>query len=358
MRILIDTRTVGREFSGVGNYVFELMRAFASLDVDHRFFLVVHRDSSLNELNLDERFSLVESAFSHESHPLGDLWEEFVLPRCAEERRADIIHGPAFLIPNRRIDVAKVSTVHDLVAFSHPETIPRKYALYMRWLIKRAVRESRRVITVSESVRGELCERLGANPDRVDCIHHGVADRFHPPDEAEVERVRRAHGLDSPYLLFVGNLEPRKNLPGLLAAFRLVRERHPGPLELLVAGKVGWLSGPLLAELEAEDLRGFIRTTGFVEPADLPALYRGSEAFVFPTFWEGFGLPVLEAMAAGTPVVTSDRSSLPEVAGNAAVLVDPHSPDSIAEGVFEAIEDPDRRAELIRRGRRRAAEFT
>jgi glycosyltransferase involved in cell wall biosynthesis len=269
----------------------------------------------------------------------------------------DVLHGPAFLIPTRRTRVAKVVTVHDLVAFVQRDTIPWKYALYMRWLIPRVVAAAERVLTVSESVRRDVLAILHADPARVEAIPLGVAARFAPADAAAVERVRARHGLTRPYLLFVGNLEPRKNLPGLLDAYRRVRRLHPEPPDLAVAGGVAWRSGALVAALRAEDLGETVRTLGYVDAEDLPALYSGAEAFVFPTFWEGFGLPVLEAMACGAPVVTSRTSSIPEVAGEAAVLVEPRSCDSIAEGILKVIGSAAHREELRRRGLAQAARF-
>jgi glycosyltransferase involved in cell wall biosynthesis len=357
MRILLDARTVGKEFSGVGNYVQELVGAFAELDEDHEFVLCVRGASRLRDRPLDERFRLLEVPFSHESHPLGDLWEHFVLPRIAARRSVDVIHGPAFLIPTGPTPMAKVVTVHDLVAFVQRETIPRRYALYMRWLIRRAVRAADRVLTDSESVRRNVLQVLHADPARVEAIPLGVSSRFVPAVPAEVERIRARLGLVRPYLLFVGNLEPRKNLPGLLAAFRRLQRRHPGPIELAVAGQIAWKSGPLVAALAADDLEGSVRRLGYVAAEDLPALYSGAEAFVFPTFWEGFGLPVLEAMACGTPVVASNTSSIPEVAGDAAVLVDPASPEAIAEGILGVIGSASRAAELRRAGLDHAARF-
>ncbi|MFN8176608.1 MAG: glycosyltransferase family 1 protein [bacterium] len=358
MRVLFDARTVGREFSGVGNYVLELVRAFAALDVDVEFLLCVHGESRLRELPLDRRFAFLETRVSHESHPQGDLWEELVLPRRAARHGADVIHGPAFLIPTGPSRAAKVVTVHDLVAFTHPGTIPWKYSLYMRWLIRRAVRAAARVITVSERARREVARRLAVPSQRLDMIPHGVAGRFRPEGHAEIERVRVRYSLPHPYLLFVGNLEPRKNLPGLVRAFRLVRERLPRPTHLVVAGKIAWKSAGLLAELGAPDLAHHVRTTGYVEPEDLPALYAGAEALVFPSLEEGFGLPVLEAMACGTPVIASDVGAVAEVAGDAAALVDPGSPESIANGILHVLTDPARSADLARRGLARAQCFS
>ena len=357
MRILLDARTVGREFSGVGNYVLELVRSFAALDVDVEFLLCVRGTSRLRELALDRRFRFLETGVSHESHPQGDLWEELVLPGRAAAQGVDVLHGPAFLIPTRRSRFAKVVTVHDLVAFTHPETIPWKYALYMRWLIRRTVRAASRVLADSIGVSEAITATLGVPAARIDVVPLGVSESFQRRSVSEIRAVRERLALPAPYLLFVGNLEPRKNLSGLVRAFRRVRAELGRPIHLVVAGKIAWKSGGLLADLAAPDLQGAVHTTGYIEPEDLAALYAGAEAFVFPSFQEGFGLPVLEAMGCGTPVIAGDVAALAEVAGDAAVLVDPGSPASIADGILGVLRDPARHEELSRRGLERARDF-
>jgi glycosyltransferase involved in cell wall biosynthesis len=358
VRVLIDARTVGRSFSGVGNYVFELVKALASLDDDSAYVLCLHGPSVIRDLELDERFSILDAPFSHESHPLGDLWMDFVLPRRAAQRGIDVIHGPAFLIPCRRTPMASVVSIHDLVAYTHAHTVPTKYALYMRWQIRRAARHATRIITGARSVARELEQVLGIEPDRIEAVHHGKAARLRPASPDAVADVRRRYGLERPFVLFVGNLEPRKNLGGLLRAFRRVRQRVESPLDLVIAGKEAWLSAELMRDLRSGPDRDAVRLLGYVPEGDLPALYAAAEVFAFPSFWEGFGLPVLEAMACNTPVVTSNTSSLPEVAGGAAVLVDPDSPESIESGLLEVLLDDGRREELRRRGLRRAEEMS
>jgi glycosyltransferase involved in cell wall biosynthesis len=356
MKIILDARTVGRRFSGVGFYVLELIRAFSRIDADHTFHILVHGESAIEDLAPDPRFRIHQTPASPESHPWGDLWEELVLPRLAASVQADVLHGPAFLIPLRRTKIATVVTIHDLVAFTHPRTIPWKYALYMRRRIRRAVQTAQRTICVSESAKRDVLRLLAPSEEKIACIHHGVAERFHPQTDERIDEVRRRHGLARPYILFVGNLEPRKNLGGLVRAFRIVRRDEKEPLDLVVAGQIAWKSDELLRELGEEDVRDSIRLTGYFPAEDLPALYSGARAFVFPTLWEGFGMPVLEAMACGAPVVASRVPSIQEIAGDAAILVDPNSPDSIASGIREALLGP--RDEWSRGGIKQAAQFS
>lgn len=359
MRILLDARTVGRRFSGVGNYVLELVRAFAGLDADAEFLLCVHGPSALREEPLDRRFRLLETRVSHESHPVGDLWENWVLPGRAARRGVDVIHGPAFLVPTRRKDsVATVVTIHDLVAFTHPATIPLRYALYMRWLLRRVTRHASRIITDSASVRDELHRILGVDGGMVDVVPLGVAGRFRRPRAEAVREVAARLRVPHPYLFFVGNLEPRKNLPGLIRSFRRVRRLYDGDLHLVVAGQIAWKSEDFRDAFAQGNKHDDIRVLGYVAPEDLPALYAGAAAFVFPSFWEGFGLPVLEAMACGAPVITSNAASLPEVAGDAALLVDPHSEESIADAILAVLRDPALGRHLVAAGTERARALT
>lgn len=356
MNIVLDARTVSRRLSGVGFYVLELVRAFSRIDADHIFHILVHGDSAIEDLPSDPRFRIHRTSASPESHPLGDLWEEFVLPRIAHTAQAHVLHGPAFLIPLRRTRIATVVTIHDLVAFTHPRTIPWKYALYMRRRIRRALQTAQRTICVSESAKRDVLRLLAPPAEKIACIHHGVSERFHPESPERIDEVRRRYGLERPYILFVGNLEPRKNLGGLVRAFRIVRREAKEPIDLVVAGQIAWKSGELLRELGEEDVRNSVRLTGYFPAEDLPALYSGALAFVFPTLWEGFGMPVLEAMACGAPVVASRVPSIEEIAKDAAILVDPHSPDSIGSGIREALHGP--RASFRRRGIERAAQFS
>jgi glycosyltransferase involved in cell wall biosynthesis len=358
MRILLDARTVGREFSGVGNYVLELVRGFSQIDSDHEFLLLAPAETALRGLDLDGRFQLIEAPFSHESHPSGDAWEHFVLPRRARKLGVDLIHGPNYLVPLFPGKPVAVATIHDLIAFTHPQTIPRRYAAYMRWLIPKSLRRATRVITGSGAMRENLCAAFHIPAHRIDAIPHGVASRFSPETPTRVDEVLHKLNISQPYLLFVGNLEPRKNLPGLLRAFREVRNAHESNLRLVVAGKAAWLESEFVRALEDDDLAGSVLTTGFVDAKDLPALYSGAEAFVFPSFEEGFGLPVLEAMACGVPVVASAIPSIREIAGEAAVMIDPHEPGSIARGILRALNDPELHAALRSAGQVRAKKFS
>jgi glycosyltransferase involved in cell wall biosynthesis len=234
----------------------------------------------------------------------------------------------------------------------------------MRLMTRLAVRSADRIIAVSGATRDDLRRVLRVPDDKVVVIHEAVAPEFAvPPGPEAIDAVVRRYGIRRPYCLFVGNVEPRKNLARLVEAFGLLRARagRPGlgpPPQLALVGTRGWLYNGILAAVEAQGGAPDIVFTGYVPPDDLPALYAGAACFVFPSLYEGFGLPVLEAMAAGAPVVASRVGAIPEVAGDAALLVDTRRSGELAEAIETVLADAALRARLIDRGRARARRFT
>lgn len=288
------------------------------------------------------------------------LSERYELPRLEWFTRFEVLFAPNF-VPPPSSTTRLVLTVHDLAYRRFPDTAP---LATRRWLkrLDRAIHRAAQVIVVSEATRRDLLDLYPVDPDRVTVIHHGV-DRsvFRPPSAQQVDRVRRRYGIDGPYLLFLGGLEPRKNLPGLIRAFVAVPE-DLRPLLVIAGSSVPWNPEGVnelrpVVEGLPEGIRRRLLFTGYVSDADKVALLGGARALVFPSLYEGFGMPVLEAMACGAPVLTSSTSSLPEVAGDAAVLVDPTDEAAIAEGMGRLLEDEGLRDRLREAGLERAAGF-
>ena len=359
MKIAIDVRTVTPVRSGVGNYVLHLLRGLYSVAPEEDFFLV-GQPANLKVIGENASSDLLhQTGISHESHPVGDLWEHFYLPKVLKENRVDVMHGPATLVPLLPAGYATVVTIHDLVAFLFPETIPRKYALYMRWLITRVVKRADRIISVSENTKQDLIQVLGVRPNKITVVHEAAQPGFSPVEDRDLlDKVARRYGIDGPFVYHVGNIEPRKNLVRLIRAFLLMRSRTKRKVKLVITGQKGWLTGRLFKALDGKDLHEDVVFTGYVPHQDLPLLMNAAEAFVFPSLYEGFGLPALEAMRCGTPVVTSNISSLPEIVGKAAVLVDPYDEKSIAAGLQSVVEDQDLRRELSHKGLAQAELFS
>lgn len=359
MRVGIDTRTVTPVRSGVGNYVLNLLEGLRWVAPQQEFFLLGQRQN-LETIGWNLPSGLFHSTrFSHESHPWGDLWEHCLLPRTLQKYGVDVFHGPATLIPLLSTGFTRVVTIHDLVAFLFSETIPKKYALYMRWLIKQVVAKADRIISVSEHTKQDLMDVLKVDPAKISVVHEAASPGFQPiRDQTKIAWVRRRYNLHGPFIYHVGNIEPRKNLVRLVKAFIMLRRCAKLDVRLVITGQRGWLTNMLFRELDGLTLGDEVVFTGYVQRTDLPLLMNAAEAFVFPSLYEGFGLPVLEAMSCGTPVVTSNISSLPEIVGSAAVLVDPESVESISQGIERVITDTALRQRLTKEGLLQARKFS
>jgi glycosyltransferase involved in cell wall biosynthesis len=367
MRVAVDARpAVAPHRTGIGQYTWELLRHLPGVDLQTSYVAwylnargaVGGPRRFLRELaapNLVERWTPIPARWFER------LTARFDAPRVEWFVRFDVLFAPNFIPPPTRAP-ALVVTVHDLAFRRYPETAPHG----TRWWLERLDRtlaRAARIIAVSEYTRRDLVELYGVASERVVVIPHGV-DRvaFRPASEREVESVRRRFGIAGPYLLSLGGIEPRKNLHGLIAAYAAL-PAEVRPLLVIAGAGVAWnpeggrLLDAALAELPAE-VRGGISLVGYVSGTDKAALIGGAEALVYPSLYEGFGLPVLEAMACGTPVLTSDVSALPEVAGGAAVLVEPRSVDSIREGMERLLTDERLRARLVEAGMARAATFS
>lgn len=270
---------------------------------------------------------------------------------------AALFHATDHLLPRFSDRVRSVCTLHDLAFLVDPSVHTRTNRLFLSAMVPRFLRRADRVICVSECTARDATRLLGLDPVKVAVVPSGVDARFHPPSRGEIASARSRLALPERYVLYVGTVEPRKNLPTLLRAWARLK-RAGDPRRLVIAGKLGWLTDDFFRALAASGLEDEVVRLGYVADADLPALYGGAEAFVFPSRYEGFGFPVLEAMACGTPVVCSSSSSLPEVAGDAALLHDPASDEQLADALARLRDDPVLRVELAARGLRRAATFT
>ncbi|HET8521752.1 MAG TPA: glycosyltransferase family 1 protein, partial [Thermomicrobiales bacterium] len=283
------------------------------------------------------------------------VWEHLLLPVASRRARVDLVHGPVNVIP-RGLPGPSVVTIHDLAFLQWPEQIPRRRYRYLARELSASAKRATRILAVSEATKRDIVDQLGIDPGKIVCTPLGVDARFQPVSGDALNEFRAARGLDRPYILSVATLEPRKNLPRLLDAYAIVAERLPH--DLVLVGPEGWLTTTIHERLQRPALADRVRVTGFVPDAELPAWYSGAELFAYPSLYEGFGLPPLEAMACGTPVLTSTSSSLPEVVGDAAIVVDPTETEAIAEGLLRGLTDQTLTDELRRRGPRRAARFT
>ena len=276
---------------------------------------------------------------------------EQTLGQCA------VVYYPA-LDMHPQLRGARVATIHDLMPLTHADQYPELYVAQFHRTVSRIARDADAIIAVSEHTKDTIVERLGVAPDRIVVVSHGVDETFRPAPTAAVAHLRARLGLARPYILFVGTAEPRKNLLRLVDAFALMCHGGRKDLDLVIAGKAAWGSTSLRARIAAHGLESQVRLLGYIAGADLPALYSGASVFVLPSLAEGFGIPLLEAMACGVPVVASNTTALPEVYGDAAFGFDPTSTEALAAALERVLNDEVLRADLVGRGFKRAARFS
>ena len=358
MRIGIDYTAAVRQGAGIGRYTRELIGGLLSLETVHQYTLFAATGGLDVEWSLASRADLRVRTIPLSDEWLSRLWHRARIPLPVElvTGRLDLFYSPDFVLPPTLPGTRTLLTVHDLSFLHYPDHFVPKLVRYLSGVVPRAVARADLVLADSEATRTDLIEMVGVDPKKVEVLYSGVAARFRPePEPGERERLQERYGLDParPYVLAVGTVQPRKNYVRLIRAFAALQsDEH----QLVVAGGRGWLYQEVLTE--AETIGDRVRVLGFVDDADLPALFRGASLFAFPSLYEGFGLPVLEAMACGVPVVTSDVSSLPEVAGDAALLVDPADQSALTEGLRRGLEDDGLRRGMISRGVEQAARFT
>ena len=282
----------------------------------------------------------------------------FGLPWRSARDRADLLHVTYVAPPLSTCP--HVVTVHDISYEFYPEHFPPRVRWMLKTLVPLTLRRAARVITVSEHARREIANRYRIAPERIAVTYEAADPRYRPvTDREQLERVRSRYGLWGRYVLALGNLQPRKNLARLVSAY--VDLRRSGQLQgvqLVLAGKAQWRESELYEDVRGSGFADDILFPGYIEDADLPALYSGALVFVYPSIYEGFGLPPLEAMACGTPVICSNAASLPEVVGDAALTVPPTDTSALAQTLWKVAGDPGLRAELVERGLRRAGRFS
>jgi glycosyltransferase involved in cell wall biosynthesis len=284
-------------------------------------------------------------------------WEQTAFPGLVRRSGAGLLHSLHYTLPLHH-PCRSVVTLHDLTyfLFPHLHTLPKRY--FFRLFILLSARRADALLADSESTRQDAIRLAGADPARIHTALLGVTPEFRPiANRAHLEAVRRKYRLPERYVLFVGLQEPRKNLPALLGAFGSIAGRIPGHT-LVIAGRQGWQMNQLNRQLGRLRLGERVHFTGYVDQDDLPGVYNLADVFVYPSLYEGFGLPVLEGMACGTPVITTNVSSMPEITGEAGVLVPPGDERALAEALLGLLNDPARREALARQGVQRAAGFT
>jgi glycosyltransferase involved in cell wall biosynthesis len=377
MKIAIDGRTIVRNKTGVGAYADRLVRALIESDTRNEYHLfLVEPNESISASNLTK---ILIPGMNRAGR--NRLWENFLAPSYLHDHGIDIYFSPAYALPllprlraiarvlplparvksicNADGRVKYIVTIHDLIGHVYPEYFTKKMRLWQRLFIDNAVRMADCIMLDSMATLNDLKKFYpSTDTSKTHVVYPDLDARFGPVNDVDaLARVRTKYSLPEKFVLYVGTVEPRKNVGGLAQGYALIAESLRRECPLIIAGGLGWYADDILKEIASLNAGGDIRRIGYVDDADLPALFNCAHVFAFPSHYEGFGYPPLEAMACGVPVISSDRSSLPEAVGDAALIVDPDTPRQIAMELTRLLTQPELREELKQKGYERASMF-
>jgi glycosyltransferase involved in cell wall biosynthesis len=355
MKIGVDSRgAIWYRGTGIGTYTYQLVKNLHTIDKknEYRFFWPGDEFKNLDP-GVDEVFNSIERSKDK-------FWEEVHIPMSVEQEKIDIFHVPqnGIGLPAKK-GCLNVVTVHDLIPYIYPETVGKGYLKIFLQEMPRIMAQSDLVITVSEHSKRDIQRIFQLPDDRIAVTYEAPESVYKPIDKTQAkEFVKKTYGIDRPYVLYIGGFSPRKNVKGLINAFYEIQKDIPEEIALVLVGKEARDFDDTSMLVDALRLNDRVIFTGFAPVLELPYLYNAAELFIYPSFYEGFGLPPLEAMACGTPTITSNTSSIPEVTGNAALLINPHDMYNLAEAMEKTLNSPELRAKMSADGLAQASKFS
>lgn len=369
------------ENAGVGHYTYYLVKNLLKLDKQNEYVLFF--DNLLSKNAAEELVARASNAeikffpFHRYKHYLPLAFSHLLVAAALEKEKLDIFHSPAYVLPLAYKGRAVV-TVHDLAIYKHPEWFPKKFFIGQKFstkiLVPESLKKAEKIIAVSGHTKKDIIEIFVVNPGKIEVIYEGVETEDPSPEKETVcglenkicfDDMKEKYGLEEEYVLFLGTVEPRKNIVALVRAFAALAERNKEigeKYQLVLAGAKGWKYKDVFSEIEKAKKKigevNLIKYLGYIPAGDKVALIKHSSCFVFPSLYEGFGLPVLEALSLGVPTITSNVSSLPEVAGGAAITVDPRKTEDLSAALEKVLSDENLRASLSREGKKQAGKFS
>lgn len=369
MRIGIDCRTILNpekgEGAGIGHYTYQLVRHLLKIDKKNDYFLFFDRTVQQRRLAKFKQENVRIYFFpfiQYAKFMPGGYWH-FLASAFLAKHKLDVFHSPTLNLP-QSYRATSVVTAHDLTVYKFPELYTDKQVMLLKSIIPQAVKQAKKIIAVSQSTKKDLGEIFGVGSEKIKVIYHGLDERFFRKSNPEsIENIKRKFNIKNNYLLFLGTLESRKNIIRIVEAYERLRDkmisiRHPeSRIQLVLAGAIGFNFEEIKERINKSKYKEDIILPGYIEADDLDPLFEGAKIFVFPTLYEGFGLPIIEAMANGVPVVTSNVSSLPEIAEGNAILVDPLNVAEITQAIFDLLSNPEIWQKFSQLGKQKAKEF-
>ncbi|MDD2646844.1 MAG: glycosyltransferase family 1 protein [Patescibacteria group bacterium] len=363
MRIGIDCRTILNpdhgEGAGIGHYTYQLVRHLLMIDKKNDYFLFF--DRSIEKRRLDkfkkENVFIKFFPFSQYKRFLPSSYSNFLTSANLMKFKLDVFHSPALNLP-LAYPGNTIVTAHDLAIYKFPELYTNRQASSLKNVIPQIVQKAKKIIAVSQTTKKDLIDLLQVDKDKIKVIYHGLDKRFlRNTSRQDIDRVKNKLNIKGEYLLFLGTLEKRKNIIRIIEAYERLREKINNGYKLVLAGSPGFGFKEIKKKTSQSKYKNDIIVTGYIMPDDVDPLFEGAKIFIFPTLYEGFGLPVIEAMADRVPVITSNISSLPETSGGNALLVDPYNVSEIYRAILEILTKPGLTQELRREGIKWVAQF-
>jgi glycosyltransferase involved in cell wall biosynthesis len=356
MNIAIDTRLLERKMTGVGRYLLNILKNLTECDEQNDYFLFSYRRLPQYEKERIKSISTLkftpQGIFQKATSP---FWLNFVLPKYLEKYKIDLFFSPNHFLPIKKIRPKSIVVIHDVFHKIDKNFHPLYYRKYADFLLKRAVKNSELIIAVSESSKRDIIRFYNVPEEKIKVIYEAAEDAFQPRDLSEIEKrkLREKYNFPEKFILYIGVLEERKNIEGIIKIADLIKDKTETPIFLF--GRIGYKGNQYIKEMKK---RRNIQYKGFVENQDLPYLYNLATIFLFPSFYEGFGLPVLEAMQSGIPVLTSNTSSLPEIVKDGGIMHDPRDYEKFAKSIMKLLEDKDFYYKMRNKGLEQAKKFS
>ena len=338
----------------MGNYIYHLIHEVVRLD-NHNTYVIFVSEQNKQFFRIRKRnVHLVNLGRVVTNNIYRGYFEQFVVPRLLKRYTCDLYHNPGFTLPTKKT-MKHIVTIADMTYFSHPEYHIWWKVPYFRWMIPKAINNAERVIVISESTKKDILKYVPGTENKIKIIYLGLDARYKIIDKKVCrKKVAQDYSLNEPFIVSVGMLEPRKNIVGLLKAFAQVKTAH----KLVIIGEKGWMYNDIFETIKKLHLNERVRFLGYIPDEVLPSFYNAATVFIYPSFYEGFGLPVLEAMACGCPVITSNNSSMKEIAHDAALLVEPDNVQDIAYTMNRLLRDEPLQKALARKGFTRSRQFS
>lgn len=362
MKLGLELQPCLKNKSGIGIYTYELtkrLQQYKEIELNGHIFNFLNRNDISKDLDGIDIEKNICSLFPYGVYRR--IWHYIPIKYnwlCRDN--ADIYHFFNFIVPPR-IKGKVITTIHDMTYELYPETMDKRNLKRIKSDIQYSVDRSDKIITVSESSKNDIIKFLNVDESKIEIVYNGVDyEKFNKYYTEDIKLiVRNKYNLPQNYILYMGTLEPRKNIDSIIEAFALIKKQKDfDNIKLVIAGKKGWLFEDIFNLVDKLNLKDHVIFTDYVDETDKPIIYNMAKLFVFPSLYEGFGIPVLEAMASSVPVIASNVSSLPEVAGNAVILVNPKDIEGIAKNIIKILSDDDLKNELVRKGHIQAQKFT